>query len=101
MAEDVFKIGRIRSCYSETKGNCPFCFIAIKIGERHCSLSSCKCLTSKRPKNGPLKEVPTHGDLIDRQKLLEIATAPYGNFYGFESLIRDIKNAPTIIEASK
>jgi len=49
----------------------------------------------------PVKELPPHGDLIDRQKLLELATAPYGNFYGFEALIKDIKNAPTVLEASE
>ena len=41
-----------------------------------------------------------HGRLGDMDKLYEVATAPYGNFYGFEALIRDIKNAPTVIEAS-
>lgn len=46
-------------------------------------------------------ELPQHGRLGDLDKLYEVATAPYGNFYGFQALIKDIKNAPTILEASK
>lgn len=46
-------------------------------------------------------ELPEHGRLGDLDKLYEVATAPYGNFYGFQALIKDIKNAPTILEASK
>jgi len=100
MAEYLFKIDTIKSCYSETKENCPFCFIAIKNGGHHCSLSSCKCLTTKRPNDCPLVELSPHGRLGDLDKLYEVATAPYGNLYGFQALINDIKNAPTVIEAS-
>ena len=48
-----------------------------------------------------IREVPAHGRLGDLDKLYEVATAPYGNLYGFQALINDIKNAPTVIEASK
>lgn len=51
--------------------------------------------------HGKAIEVQTHGRLGDLDKLYEVATAPYGNFYGFEALIKDIKNAPTVLEASR
>ena len=44
--------------------------------------------------------LPPHGRLGDLDKLYEVATAHYGNLYGFKALIKDIKNAPTVIEAS-
>lgn len=92
MSEYLFKTDKeIMTCQE-----CP-------IVKRHGLGTTCPLREGAERKYGtcPLEEVQTHGDLIDRQKLLEIATAPYGNFYGFESLIRDIKNAPTIIEASE
>ena len=60
MAEYLFK-NEIKCCYSEgysQDGNCPFCFIDIRHGEHHCSLSECKCLKTKRPDDCPLVELP-------------------------------------------
>ena len=111
MAEYIFSMDRIRSCYSETKGNCPFCFIAIKIGERHCSLSSCKCLTTKRPKDCPIVEVPTpHGDLIEKSKVADIVDrfikkaeedGKDDAVWFLNILGGGVDCIPTIIEASK
>ena len=106
MAEYVFNMDTIKSCYSETKENCPFCFIAIKNGERHCSLSSCKCLTSKRPNDCPLIEVPIHGDLKDWEKIKEIFSKYLPNVEDKTNallceIMTDIgMNAPTVLEAS-
>lgn len=62
-----------KSCYSEVyseNGYCPFhCFDYH--GGSHCTISACKCLKTRRPKDCPLIPLPEHGDLIDRQKFYE------------------------------
>ena len=62
-----------KSCYSEVyseNGFCPFhCFDYH--GGSHCTISACKCFKTRRPKDCPLIPVPEHGDLIDRDALLD------------------------------
>ena len=61
-----------KSCYSEVyseNGFCPFhCFDYH--GGSHCTMSDCKCLKTRRPEDCPLIPVPEHGDLIDRDAVL-------------------------------
>ena len=83
-----------KGCNTKDKQRCPI-------------WSSCKYqlkgdTMSDRPSGcSILGEIPDeHGDLIDKQKLYELAVAPYGNFYGFEGLIRDLKNAPVIVPST-
>lgn len=61
-----------KSCYSEVyseNGFCTFHFFDYH-GRSHCSISACKCLKTRRPKDCPLIPVYGHGDLIDRDAVL-------------------------------
>ena len=61
-----------KSCYSEVyseNGYCPFHFFDYH-GRSHCSISACKCLKTRRPKGCPLVLVPEHGDLIEKDSVL-------------------------------
>lgn len=84
-----------KSCYSEVyseNGYCPFhCFDYH--GGSHCTISACKCLKTRRPKDCPLILVPEHGRLIDADAL------PIKDEW---SLVGTdvIWNAPTVLEAN-
>ena len=89
-----------KSCFKSVFEHCEH-YYSCEVFRKNCNERFIIEYSDKRHPDCPLKELPPHGDLIDRQKLLELATAPYGNFYGFEALIKDIKNAPTVLEASE
>lgn len=85
-----------RSCFNEQEGYCTFHLLTyIRF-----SLTGSKCLESRRPKDCPLVEVPSHGDLIDRQKALEML--PHITERGFdEDVVSSILlSVPTVLEAS-
>lgn len=86
-----------KSCYSEVyseNGYCPFhCFDYH--GGSHCTISDCKCLKTRRPKDCPLIPVPEHGDLIDKQKLLDKG---YGTYDGMVVYEEDIDEAEVVLE---
>lgn len=65
-----------------------------------------------RPDDCPLIEIPPHGDLIDRDALMNMCremqsiewnnkASPYSWAYAYESFEDDIDNAPTIIPAEE
>lgn len=56
--------------------------------------------TRERLDNCPLVPVPPHGDLIERDKLREKEFIHDGDAYAVV-MSRDIRNAPTIIEAEE
>ena len=61
-----------KSCYSEvysSDGYCPFHFFSTRDGSQ-CSISPCKCLKTRRPKGCPLVPVPEHGDLVEKDSVL-------------------------------
>ena len=86
-----------KSCYSEVyseNGFCPFhCFDYH--GGSHCTISACKCFKTRRPKGCPLVHVPEHGDLIDKQKLLDKL---YGTYDGMVVYEEDIDEAEVVLE---
>jgi len=89
-----------RSCFNYQEGYCRF-YLLTYHGLYHCSLTGSKCLKSRRPKDCPLVEVPSHGDLIDRQKALEML--PHITERGFdEDVVSSILlSAPTVLEANE
>ena len=111
MAEYVFKLDKIKACYSDAyseHGNCPFHYYEIRIGSDLCSLSNCKCLKTKRPKDCPLKELSSHGDLVDRKDVLDAMNeeiVPKGVFlsdiYKALDIVPIVIGASTDTEASK
>ena len=98
MSEYIFKANfKIDNCLtcpvSNIVMNCP-CFTGQAYATDFCD--------SKHP-NCPLKELPQHGDLIDRRKLWKDTEGlgEYCHDRDFISLCDAIADAPTILEASK
>ena len=94
-----------KACYSDVyseQGNCPFHFVAYQ-GGSHCSISECKCLKTKRPKECPLVELPPHGDLKDTNKILQWLNriCDEGQSISVGEIIDYIENAPTVLEATE
>ena len=97
-----------KSCYSEIyseQGNCWFFFYDFN-GGCHCSISDCKCLKTKRPKGCPLVEVPPHGRLTDADEVLnKVTNGIYPDSMEYTIAVgiieREIKEAPTVLEASR
>lgn len=97
-----------KSCYSEVyseNGFCPFhCFDYH--GGSHCTMSACKCLKTRRPKDCPLIPVPEHGRLIEAHFDYEEFKKRYKDAFGDDvylynafSIFNDmIVNAPTVLE---
>lgn len=102
-----------KSCYSEAyseNGFCPFhCFDYH--GGSHCTMSACKCLKTRRPKDCPLIPVPEHGRLIDVDAYIKAEMEEYrkhGDDYGKEraETIADVlavldKHTPVVVEGTK
>lgn len=90
-----------KSCYSEvysSYGYCPFHFFDYH-GRSHCSISACKCLKTRRPKDCPLVPVPEHGDLIDRDDLVARFQHFTSHPTGYE-VVSKIFDSAVVLEAN-
>ena len=71
----------------------------------YCSIlrRTCQFYEGKRPDDCPCKEVPTpHGRLIDADELIKHDHQHYEHLSDeFYITVRDIENAPTVIEAEE
>lgn len=88
-----------KSCYSDEFKYCPFLFFDYDT-KSHCELSDdIRCTKTRRPKGCPLVELPSHGRLVDADILL--ADHPKTANWDYMVLECIIRNAPTVVEASK
>ena len=75
-------------------------YIKCKVTDRHFKMT--ECWRSIRVPDCPLVSVPPHGDLIDRDALLDTATIHWSQTTNESCFpIDEIEYAPTIIPASK
>ena len=104
-----------KSCFSDYK-RCFFEMTSIDSKAHYCSLTGDRVYRAKIKSNCPIVEVKPHGRLIDADKLLKDLSDCEMKSYGYNGscddcedrnisdvrvLLKDIEDAPTILEASE